>query len=43
MKKKLYGLIFDSDGTILDSKPYKVIDDTKQLVKIVEKLGGFDR
>lgn len=33
---------FETRENLAAAKPYKVIDDPKQLVKIVEKLGGFD-
>lgn len=33
---------FETRKNLVSAKPYKIIDDPKQLVKIVEKLGGFD-
>lgn len=33
---------FETKENLASAKPYKIIDNPKQLVKIVEKLGGFD-
>lgn len=33
---------FETRKNLASAKPYKIIDDPKQLVKIVKQLGGFD-
>lgn len=33
---------FETKKNLTSAKPYRVVDDPKQLVKIVERLGGFD-